>query len=736
MNTSACSSVPSSPSPLIRDAGVLHWCQSILVFLVSAILLGAGSAGPGLTWDEPAYRYSQVRLESWGNEFAKGSLSDARDLLSADSIDFYWEFNRHGPNFHPPMASYGNLVTHAVFGRWVDDLTSRRLASALELAFVAAMLFHFVGRRYGAFAGLFASACLLATPRIVGDAHLMGTDIPMTMFWTAVALALPNALARRTWQYVLAVLCGCLFLVKFNGVAVAIPACLAFVAYAFFHLTFRSSLWWTFWTVAIVVPLGPVAVTLLWGASQSAPTPWMQSVADWGMNNTILTVLLCLWPLVALSVHALTNKPAKWPVGLETPWVVVAVAPVVAIALNPTWWHDPVRSLSSYFELNLARKGHLPDIEIFYLGKQYVYSLPWHNAWVLMAVTIPFGILALGIIGAGVAIARCWRDAIPLYLLANAVTLPVLRMFPVPAHDGVRLFLPTFVFFAALAGIAAAAIAKRWPSWPVRIALVLFGPVWGAVEVARIHPLELSYYNIGLEKAQRLGFEPTYWYDAVTPTVLRDLNERLPKGAAVGLPSESAPPVFVELQSQGKLRGDLILDLAEAGRLPYMLLLTHSSKATPFTRLLFAVEPWYSSGFDGVRLFSVVAPEQVALAWALHALVRELDQTTATTPGRDILEEMGARLRRAAELATRHGASVEAHLRGEPDNVARLARQWAASKTAMLAPKALLADPKLIDTAVEIVRTRGEDIAKILKADGYLAEPEFGGYLKPSAGKE
>lgn len=712
-----------------------RWWLSMAVFVLSAILIGAGSAGPGLTWDEPAYRYSQVRLESWGRELSKGSMEDAKELLSADSIDFYWEFNRHGPNFHPPMASYGNLLSHAVFGRWCDDLTSRRLASALELAATAALLCHFLSRRYGAFAGLFASACLLATPRIVGDAHLMGTDVPMTMLWTAVALSLPSALVSWKWQWCLAVLCGCLFLVKFNGVAVAIPACLAFVAYAILRATWRQLLQWLAWSVLIAVPLVPLAATILWGSRETAPTAWLDSIARWGMNHSIFLAVLFLWPLVAWIVHSFVRQNAHWPIGLEAPWVILAVSPLVAIALNPTWWHDPVHALSRYFELNLARKGHLPDIHIFYLGRQYVYSLPWHNAWVLMAVTIPFGILALGVAGAVLAIVRSWRDAIPLYLLANAVTLPVLRMFPVPAHDGVRLFLPTFVFVAGMAGLAAALIAHRWPLWPTRIALVLIGPVWGALEIVRIHPFELSYYNVGLEKAQALGFEPTYWYDAVTPSVLRDLNERLPRGAAVGFPSESAPPVFAELQSRGKLRGDVVLDLAEAEGLPYMLLLTHSSKATAFSRLLFAVEPWYANGFDGVRLFSVVAPHRVALAWALHALTLELDDNSAP-PGEDILDGRGAKLRRAAELATRFGTDVAAHLQGEPADVARLARQWTASKTAMLAPKALLADPDVMASAIHILRTREEDVKTILKAEGYLPPSEFGGYLTTPSRRE
>ncbi len=49
--------------------------------------------------------------------------------------------------------------------------------------------------------------------------------------------------------------------------------------------------------------------------------------------------------------------------------------------------------------------------------------------------------------------------ACPLYFALQLVFLPSLRMLPTPAHDGVRLFLPTFFFLAAFAGWGAVAVA-------------------------------------------------------------------------------------------------------------------------------------------------------------------------------------------------------------------------------------------------------------------------------------
>ena len=99
------------------------------------------------------------------------------------------------------------------------------------------------------------------------------------------------------------------------------------------------------------------------------------------------------------------------------------------------------------------------------------------------------------------AIGQIRRDRLPLYFLIHFLTFPVIRMLPTPAHDGVRLFLPTFFFLAAFAGWGTACVADvlargaRLPVWLTRAALI--GAVLGssAFSLYRIHPYELSYYN-------------------------------------------------------------------------------------------------------------------------------------------------------------------------------------------------------------------------------------------------
>lgn len=220
----------------------------------------------------------------------------------------------------------------------------------------------------------------------------------------------------------------------------------------------------------------------------------------------------------------------------------------------------------------------------------------------------------------------------PLYFLLHFLTLPVLRMLPTPAHDGVRLFLPTFFFLAAFAGWGTVALGRdiclrtRLPA-PAAVgmlAILVLAPA--AFELVRIHPFELSYYNAligGPRGAWHRGFELTYWWDGFNGQTLDELNQKLPPGAEVDFPNDLTNPMtFQELQTLGALRSDLRLggEVKLHGlryeELPYVWLQTQDSKASAFSRLLFAMRPWYArepAQLGGIRLATVADPVAVSL---------------------------------------------------------------------------------------------------------------------------
>ena len=118
-----------------------------------------------------------------------------------------------------------------------------------------------------------------------------------------------------------------------------------------------------------------------------------------------------------------------------------------------------------------------------------------------------------------------------------------------PPHDGVRLFLPSFAFLAALAGIGAAELGalgrdsqrppKRWLA-PAAVVLLYLG---SATSLAWYSPQWLSYYNLligGLPGATALGMEPTYYWDGLDRPVLKWLDEHTEPGEKVAFSATSS----------------------------------------------------------------------------------------------------------------------------------------------------------------------------------------------------
>ena len=97
-----------------------------LVFILALAALVPTVGDFGLTWDEPAYRYSQVMSAQWWEQLAQVRSSDELEtLFDPVTLLYYWPYGRYGVNFHPPLAGQLNLATYAIFGT-LDRKTSRR----------------------------------------------------------------------------------------------------------------------------------------------------------------------------------------------------------------------------------------------------------------------------------------------------------------------------------------------------------------------------------------------------------------------------------------------------------------------------------------------------------------------------------------------------------------------------------------------------------------------------------
>jgi hypothetical protein len=192
------------------------------------------------------------------------------------------------------------------------------------------------------------------------------------------------------------------------------------------------------------------------------------------------------------------------------------------------------------------------------MGRTWSFSPPWHHVFVMTVAVTPLGILSL----AGLGAISVPRRADPLAVLCAGTVLFVwaLMLLPgAPHHDGVRQFIALFPFLGLLAGygLRVAWLAMGAMGRPLVFALAF---VPAAVQLAWIHPFELAYYGEaagGVRGAHRLGFETTYWMDAVTGPVFDWMNRELPPGAIVHV-SHTQRPLTLQ-QAYGRLRRDIVI---------------------------------------------------------------------------------------------------------------------------------------------------------------------------------
>ena len=107
-------------------------------------------------------------------------------------------------------------------------------------------------------------------------------------------------------------------------------------------------------------------------------------MSDW--PGAILAVPLASGSFAVFSAGS-SPKNKVWGVerpALETWTAILAFARSIGWLGNPAWWRETLPRLAHYYTLNVDREHSLPNIQIIYFGQIYEFSLPWHNAWVLI----------------------------------------------------------------------------------------------------------------------------------------------------------------------------------------------------------------------------------------------------------------------------------------------------------------------------------------------------------------
>jgi hypothetical protein len=242
--------------------------------------------------------------------------------------------------------------------------------------------------------------------------------------------------------------------------------------------------------------------------------------AVWGLAMLVrLHGVLLLPPAVVWLLWRLRRK--AWLPALT--WTAGGMATLYV--LWPWLWLAPIANLRLFLASGVNRQA----VNVFYAGRVWAdRQAPWHYPAVTFVVALPLGLLLLGSLGIW-ARRRGWSSQPHLALVAGA-WLFVLAVFScpgVPVYDGVRLFLMAFPLWAVWVGVGAKWLVEHpaLPRLSRRVRLVGLGLflVLQAAGLVLYHPCQLSHYSLlvgGLAGAERLGFEVSYWGDAIREPLL------------------------------------------------------------------------------------------------------------------------------------------------------------------------------------------------------------------------
>jgi hypothetical protein len=295
------------------------------------------------------------------------------------------------------------------------------------------------------------------------------------------------------------------------------------------------------------------------------------------VNALVLCVAVVSW-LVASRAFARGRLARPLP-GAVPALLGLAAAPVVAFAIWPWMWAEPVAHAEGYARF-IAEHSHQG---LWFLGRKWNFDGPLAPVWapaVLFLATAPLAWLAAVIAGLGAVTLR-WlrrrriRSGELLLALAALGPLAASSLPGSPKYDGVRLFVPMYAPLCVLAAVGVARAMRygrcgpdgrdgrggiaRWALAAVAAVAALTVAERAVSDTGSRRPL--SFYNLAVEAASRSArafpFERTYWCEAIDGDVIAYLNRELPPGARVR-PMALQTDIFPILQKWGVLRADLV----------------------------------------------------------------------------------------------------------------------------------------------------------------------------------
>lgn len=445
--------------------------------LVPGLLAAVALASVLATLGDPGLTVDEPINAGHGVRFVQQLARDPGSLVRREGVERAWR----SAHDHPPLA---RILIGLVQAAWDPDWKTAisptghfgRPASALAFAAIVGLGARWAWILAGPLGGAFAGVALLSMPRLFAHAHFASPEMISAAFFLAGLES--AAWALRTGE----------------GSSGWLKTALAGIVLGLALLTKLT---------CVLLPVGVAAATALRGRGFAR---------------------LALWLAVGGGIFFL-GWPWLWPLDQ---------------AGDSPGWTGSIERFRDFAATGLDRA----TIYVWYFGRQYPHEsqgVPWHYSLVFFVLTIPLPVLWVGGVGAASAIRQGPQDFDRTALWLTLALILVVFSLPIDRYDGERLFLMAFPIGGVLSGLGAAAIGEwastrigRWGAAAILAALL----VPGIVAAVRMHPFQLSYYNLlagGLRGADRRGLEATYWGDAITDEVLDAFSKLAPPGACAAL---------------------------------------------------------------------------------------------------------------------------------------------------------------------------------------------------------
>jgi 4-amino-4-deoxy-L-arabinose transferase-like glycosyltransferase len=421
----------------------------------------------GLTYvSKPAWVFDEVYYYTGATSIGAWFRAPVFDKAIMDRV-FFESF------VHPPLPLYAIIGTEALFqGQEGDFLIAARMASIIELAALALMVYLFVKREAGFTAACVGAAIAILSPRLFANALFATCDVPLAFLWTATTIAFYRGMTSRRWAIASGLIFGLALLTKEN--ALLMPFALWPWGIFFYRRASARAI------VSMAVA-GPLIFYAGW--------PW-------------------LWQ------HPIANF-ARFVVDK----FLAGHAPhfLMAIAGTSGWtWRGAIKTL--------------------YFGAISPNGPAWHYAFVMTLITMPLAALVGLVASAtGTSRDKAGKPLMALLWWSILMQLLIFS-FATRSYDGVRLFLPVLALTAIVAGIGLGRIATRGRlALAVVVVLMILSPgieffIYQPYGLSYYSPLVG-----GLPGAKKLGMEAAFYGEAIDAGGFAAINERATPGQSVAL---------------------------------------------------------------------------------------------------------------------------------------------------------------------------------------------------------